>query len=227
MAAQPRQILVSQPAIQTTNQVVLPAGTQLKPGQTVIVQNTAQQRPQMVLQQANTGQFLLSQGIQGQMQLVASTTQPGQYVLQTGTTQGAYVVAQSQTAVVHGQPQTVLVAQTAQQQGTGTKTIIILQQPTASTATHHQKVMVTPQGQQVVVTQVQRPILQSASSISNIVPTSTIIKTTASTVVSQTVASTSCTIMERKLEEPKIIPKPKIMRDVTTPFVCEWGDCQM
>ncbi|KAF5308291.1 hypothetical protein FQR65_LT06284 [Abscondita terminalis] len=226
VAAQPRQIIMSQPTIQATNQVVLPAGTQLKPGQTVIVQNTAQQRPQMVIQQANTGQFLLSSGIQGQMQLVASTTQPGQYVLQTGATQGAYVVAQSQTAMVHGQPQTVLVAQTTQQQGSPTKTIIILQQPNTA-ATHHQKVVVTPQGQQVVVTQVQRPILQSASATTNIVPTptSTVIKTTGSVAISQSVAPTTCTVIEKKVEEPKPA-KPKILRDVTTPFVCEWGDCQ-
>lgn len=76
----------------------------------------------------------------GQVQLVASS-QPGQYVLQTSGTQGTYMVAQPQTAVVHGQPQTVLVAQTSQQQGTGAKTIIILQQqPANNTATHHQKV---------------------------------------------------------------------------------------
>ncbi|KAF5270062.1 hypothetical protein FQA39_LY08474 [Lamprigera yunnana] len=225
VAAQPRQIIVSQPAIQATNQVVLPAGTQLKPGQTVIVQNTAQQRPQMVLQQANTGQFLLSPSIQGQMQLVASTTQPGQYVLQTGTP-GAYVVAQSQTAMVHGQPQTVLVAQTAQQQGSPTKTIIILQQPNSS-ATHHQKVVVTPQGQQVVVTQVQRPLLQAASTTTNIVPTptSTVIKT--SVAINQSVIPTTCTVVEKKTEEPKPIVKPKILRDITTPFVCEWSDCQI
>lgn len=109
-------------------------------GQTVIVQNTAQQRTPVVLQQANTGQILLSS--QGQVQLLTSTAQPGQYVLQTGGAQGAYVVAQPQTAVVHGQPQTVLVAQTSQQQGTTAKTIIILQQqPATNTATHHQKVI--------------------------------------------------------------------------------------
>ncbi|XP_031339468.1 AT-rich interactive domain-containing protein 2-like isoform X2 [Photinus pyralis] len=224
VSAQPRQIIVTQQA----NQMVLPAGAQLKAGQTVIVQNTAQQRPQMVLQQANTGQFLLSPSIQGQMQLVASTTQPGQYVLQTGATQGAYVVAQSQTAMVHGQPQTVLVAQTAQQQGSPAKTIIILQQPNTS-ATHHPKVVVTPQGQQVVVTQVQRPLLQTASTTPNIVPTptSTVIKTTGSVAVSQSVAPTTCTVIEKKPEDPKPIVKPKIVRDVLTPFVCEWGDCQI
>lgn len=64
---QPRQIIVSQPQIQATNQVVIPAGAQLKTqgGQTVIVQNSAQQRAPVMLQQANTGQILLSQGIQG------------------------------------------------------------------------------------------------------------------------------------------------------------------
>ncbi|XP_054261438.1 AT-rich interactive domain-containing protein 2 isoform X4 [Macrosteles quadrilineatus] len=43
-----------------------------------------------------------------------------------------YVVAQPQTALVQGQTQTVLVAQTAQQQGTGAKTIIILQPQSVS-----------------------------------------------------------------------------------------------
>lgn len=223
IVTQPRQILLSQPGLQTTNQVVLPPGTQLKPGQTVIVQNTGQQRAPMVLQQSNTGQFLLSQGIQGQMQLTASTTQPGQYVLQTSSTQGAYVVAQPQTAMVHGQPQTVLVAQTAQQQGTNMKTIIILQQPSAGNATHHQKLMVTPQGQQVMVTQMPRPILQTATSINNVLPTSTIIKATANTTMGQTIIAAS----EKKVEEPKPVPKVKIVRDVSTPFVCEWGECQM
>lgn len=144
IVTQPRQILVPQPA---PNQMMIP--TSLKPGQTVIVQNPAgstsaqlQQR-QVVLQQGNSGQILLSQG----QMLVASGAQGGQYVLQNAqqstATAAAYVVAQSQTAVMHGQPQTVLVTQTSQQQGTGTKTIIILQQqPAGNAATHHQKVSV-------------------------------------------------------------------------------------
>ncbi|XP_044254837.1 AT-rich interactive domain-containing protein 2 isoform X3 [Tribolium madens] len=194
LLTQPRQIIVSQPKTQT--------------GQTVIVQNAGQQRTPMVLQQ-NTGQILLSQGLQGQVQLVASTTQPGQYVLQTSGTQGTYMVAQPQTAVVHGQPQTVLVAQTAQQQGSGTKTIIILQQQPSST----QKV-VLPQGQQMVVTQVHRPVLQSSTVTNNVVPTTSVIKTTPS-------SGTSNGVVEKKEE------KPKIIRDLTTPFVCEWGDCNV
>lgn len=97
-----------------------------------------------MIQQANAGQFLLSQNLQGQMQLVASS-QAGQYVIQAGGQQGAYVVAQPQTTMVHGQPQTVLLAQTSQQQGTSAKTIIILQQqpPPSTSATHHQKVSIT------------------------------------------------------------------------------------
>ena len=228
LITQPRQIIVSQPQLQPQNQVVIPAGAQLKTqsGQTVIVQNSAQQRPQ-VMQQANPGPILLSQGLQGQMQLVASSAQPGQYLIQTGGTQGAYVVAQSQTAMVHGQPQTVLVAQTTQQQGTGAKTIIILQQqPATNTATHHQKVMVTPQGQQVVVTPVQRPILQT-STVSNSPIAISTIKTLGSNVITQTNAANSNSLMDKKLDEPKVIPKTKIVRDLTSPYVCEWGDCQM
>ncbi|KAI4462715.1 at-rich interactive domain-containing protein 2 [Holotrichia oblita] len=235
---QPRQIIVSQPQLQAANQMVIPAGTQLKTqgGQTVIVQNSTQQRTPVVLQQANAGQILLSQGlqsIQGQVQLVASSSQPGQYVIQTGGPQSAYVVAQSQTAMVHGQPQTVLVAQTPQQQGTGTKTIIILQQqPTPSaTATHHQKVVVTPQGQQVVVTQVQRPILQTSTVSNNPPPTSTVIKSVGSTTTTQvtpvSTSSNTITVIEKKIDDVKSQPRMKINRDMSTPFVCEWGDCQV
>lgn len=228
--AQPR-IIVSQPQLQTTNQVVLSAGAQLKTqgGQTVIVQNS-QQRPSVVLQQTNTGQLILPQ-------LVSNAGQGGQYILQTtGGQQGTYIVAQSQTAVVHGQPQTVLVAQTPQQQGTGTKTIIILQQQ-PNAATHHQKVMVTPQGQQVVVTQMPRPIMQQSSVSTNIVPATSVIKATPSAAPANTVQnvvmanSTNATVIKKEVqEEVKPAPAPqkvKIVRDLSSPYVCEWGDCQM
>lgn len=137
------------------------------------------QAGQVVLSQSSSGQFILSQApAQGQVQLVqAASGQGGQYIVSASSSSGQthYVVAQPQTALVQGQTQTVLVAQTPQQQGTGTKTIIILQPQSSSAATHHQKVVVTPQGQPVVVTQVPRPILQSPG-ISNpppaLVPTS-------------------------------------------------------
>ncbi|XP_075234354.1 brahma associated protein 170kD isoform X2 [Lycorma delicatula] len=65
-----------------------------------------------------------------------------------------YVVAQPQTALVQGQTQTVLVAQTAQQQGTATKTIIILQPQTAQAPTQPPP---PPQPQKVIVQRLQSP----------------------------------------------------------------------
>lgn len=90
--------------------------------------------------------------------------------------------------------------------------------------------MVTPQGQQVVVTQVPRPIMQQSTVSNNIVPVSTVVKSTANTVVTQvTTAMNSVAPItpEKKQEDVKPVVKPKIVRDLTTPFVCEWGDCQV
>ncbi|XP_066154556.1 AT-rich interactive domain-containing protein 2 isoform X2 [Euwallacea fornicatus] len=218
LLSQPRQIIVSQPQIHTTNQqVVFSSGTSIKTasGQTVIV-NAGMQQRQSVLIQPNAGQLLLSQGLQGQVQLVQSS-QSGQYVIQTNSSQG-YVVAQPQTAVVHGQPQTVLLAQ--QGQSVGSKTIIILQQQPTGSATHHQKVVVTPQGQQVVVTQVPRPVAQS-SSVSNNIQQSKSARPTPAPSPALSTTSTSSSLSNGVKEEPKI----KIVRDLTTPYVCEWGDC--
>ncbi|CAH0561488.1 unnamed protein product [Brassicogethes aeneus] len=214
---QPQRIVVSQAQLQSTP---------IKSGQTVIV-NAGQQRNPMLIQQSNP-QFLLSssgiQGLQGQVQLVAGST-PGQYVLQTSGSQG-YVVAQPQTAVVHGQQQTVLVAQTSQQQGTGAKTIIILQQQ-PNNVTQHQKVMVTPQGQQVVVTQVPRPVMASVSTNNAVsaqqgAKTSMVMAT--SKLTTPATANGVVVVTEKKEEQPKI---PKIVRDLTTAFVCEWGTCNI
>ncbi|XP_066999629.2 AT-rich interactive domain-containing protein 2 isoform X2 [Anabrus simplex] len=160
-----------------TATIKTPAGHQAVP---VLVQTggaTAQrtqlatvQAGQVMLSQSSSGQFILSQAPQGQVQLVTSGGQGGQYIVSSGGAgQTHYVVAQPQTALVQGQTQTVLVAQTPQQQGTSAKTIIILQPQSSATATHHQKVVVTPQGQPVVVTQVPRPILQSPA-ITNVTP---------------------------------------------------------
>lgn len=236
-----QQVIMTQPRIivsQPQSQVVIPAGAQIKTqgGQTVIVQNS-QQRPSVVLQQTSTGQLILPQ-------LVSNTAQGGQYILQTGGQQGTYIVAQPQTAVVHGQPQTVLVAQTPQQQGTPAKTIIILQQqPAANTATHHQKVMVTPQGQQVVVTQVQRPIVQQPNVSTNIASAATSVTTPTATAVIKNAAppnvvvsqsntgSNVSTGVEKKVQEESSkqspVQKVKVIRDLNSPFVCEWGDCQV
>ncbi|XP_056631017.1 AT-rich interactive domain-containing protein 2 isoform X5 [Diorhabda sublineata] len=233
LLTQQRQIIVSQAQIPGTNQMVFSTGGHLKTqsGQTVIVQNTSGQRS-MMLAQPNSGPILLSQGLQGQMQIVASS-QAGQYVLQTSSAGGqgtAYVVAQPQTAMVHGgQQQTVLLAQTSQQQGTGAKTIIILQQqPTSATPTQHQKVVVTPQGQQVVVTQVPRPIVHTSSVSNNVSPVNKVTKTTAGAATtntntsSQTQPATNSNLSTDKKED---IKKHKIARDLTTPYICEWNDC--
>ncbi|KAK9875639.1 hypothetical protein WA026_009438 [Henosepilachna vigintioctopunctata] len=224
LTTQPRQIIMSQ-----QNATVKQAPVQQQQ-QTVIVQNSSQQRAPVMLQQTNSGQILLShQGLQGQVQFVTSNPS-GQYVLQTGNAPGAYMVAQPQTAMVHGQPQTVLVAQTPQQHATGAKTIIILQQqPTASNASHHQKVVVTPQGQQVVVTQVPRPVIHS--SVSNI-QTPTVIKTNpVAPVVPVSTTSTTASpvvhpaVTQIKQEDVKPKIKTKVVKDMMHPFICEWVDC--
>ncbi|XP_044750018.1 AT-rich interactive domain-containing protein 2 isoform X2 [Coccinella septempunctata] len=229
ITTQPRQIIVSQQNASMKQAAVA------QPQQTVIVQNSSQQRTPMMLQQTNSGQILLSQGLQGQVQFVTSG-QPGQqYVLQTGGTPGTYMVAQPQTAMVHGQPQTVLVAQTTQQHATGAKTIIILQQqPASANASHHQKVMVTPQGQQVVVTQVPRPVIHT--SVSNIVQTSTVIKsnpasiittsTTSSPANSNVVASQTTAQVKQEDLKSKIV-KGRTAKDTTQLFICEWIDCSV
>ncbi|XP_032671918.1 AT-rich interactive domain-containing protein 2 isoform X6 [Odontomachus brunneus] len=164
IVATSRQIVV-QPAIQSNNQMIIPT--------TTVKGRPPPPQPQVLLQQ----------GAGGQLQYVVSGAMPGQN----------YVLAQPQTALVQGQGQTVLLAQTTPQQGTGTKTIIILQSQTAPQSTPQKMVAMTPQGQPVVVAQVQRPILQSPA-LSNIppplVPTSATIPQASiivnSSVVSQT-----------------------------------------
>lgn len=161
IVATSRQIVVQQ-TIPSNNQVIIPT-------------TSVKGRPP-----APQPQVLLQQSAGGQLQYVVSGGVPGQN----------YVLAQPQTALVQGQAQTVLVAQTTQQQGTGTKTIIILQPQAAAQPTPQKMVAVTPQGQQVVVTQVPRPILQSPA-LGNIppplVPTSATIPQT-SIIVNSSVA---------------------------------------
>ncbi|XP_018352043.1 PREDICTED: AT-rich interactive domain-containing protein 2 isoform X7 [Trachymyrmex septentrionalis] len=160
----PRQIVVQQ-TIPSSNQVIIPT--------TSVKGRPPPQQPQVLLQQSAGGQL--------------------QYVVSGGVPGQNYVLAQPQTALVQGQAQTVLVAQTTQQQGTGTKTIIILQPQATAQPTPQKMVAVTPQGQQVVVTQVPRPILQSPA-LGNIppplVPTSATIPQ-ASIIVNSSVAQTN------------------------------------
>ncbi|XP_013112828.2 AT-rich interactive domain-containing protein 2 isoform X2 [Stomoxys calcitrans] len=107
-----------------------------------------------------------------QQQPAASQTQTTQYVLATNQQGQTYLVAQqtpqSQPVVQPPPPtQTVLVTQTPQQQSTGGKTIIILQQnslpgpsgapqqiiTTTAPGQQQKMIMTTPQGQQVLLTQ--------------------------------------------------------------------------
>ncbi|KAK3921732.1 AT-rich interactive domain-containing protein 2 [Frankliniella fusca] len=183
MMAGTRQIIVSQ-ALTGQNPVLITAGGQISlQGGTTVTGATAVKTAsgQTVLMQTNTGsgvitgtmarpaQYVISQQGQ-QLQLV----QPGgQLQIASGGVGGQqFVMAQPQTALIQGQPQTVLVAQTPQQQGTSAKTIIILQQqpgtsvPVSGVTTQavQQKIVaVTPQGQPVVVTPVQRPVIQSSA----------------------------------------------------------------
>lgn len=265
----PRQIIVTQAQIQPQQQVLITAGGQItlqqgtptvktatpQPLPVLVQTGTTQQRATpMILSQGAATPILVSQGPQGQVQLVASSSQPGQYVLSTSNTQGQthYMVAQPQTALVQGQTQTVLVAQTPQQQGTASKTIIILQPQSNPNQT--QKVVVTPQGQQVVVTQVQRPLLQQPTVSNNNIPalvstaqtviqnSNSVIKTT-----STTTASNGKVIVQKveRLSRPgtpvtpnsesnsgKTTPiastsqlSPTPQRDYTNPFICEWRGC--
>lgn len=164
IVATPRQIVVQQ-TIASNNQVIIPT--------TSVKGRAPPPQPQVLLQQSAGGQL--------------------QYVVSGGVPGQNYVLAQPQTALVQGQAQTVLVAQTTQQQGTGTKTIIILQPQAATQPTPQKVVAMTPQGQQVVVTQVPRPILQSPA-LGNIppplVPTSATIPQT-SIIVNSSVAQTN------------------------------------
>lgn len=79
---------------------------------------------------------------------------PTQYILATNQQGQTYVVAQHQQQS-HQIPQTVLMAQTPQQMGTQTKTIIILQQQPGQQQMGQQmgqpKIIMTPQGKWIVL----------------------------------------------------------------------------
>lgn len=180
-----------------------------------------------------------------QVQLVTSGSQPNQLVLQTGGSQPQLMVAQPQTALVHGQAQTVLVAQTPNQQGTHSKTIIILQPQSGS---NQQKIVMTPQGQQMVVTQMQRPLgnnMPTLVSTTQTIPTAQI--STMKMVQTATVngnaigkvlvkADTSrpttpiATICSENKNVPMITSQlspqtVSVIKDLSNPFICEWRGC--
>lgn len=75
----------------------------------------------------------------------------------------------------------------------------------------------------MVVTQVPRPVAQTSSVSNNPVPVSKVMKSIASTNVTQMLTTNG--VPERKKEEAR--SRMKIVRDITTPYVCEWGDCSV
>lgn len=90
------------------------------------------------------------------------------------------------------------------------------------------QVVVTPQGQQMVVTQVPRPVVHTSTvSSTNLVPSpSKIIKPPpicSSPSLTLTTTTSSNGITDKKTETEQ--KRTKVARDLATPYVCEWGDC--
>lgn len=163
--AQPTQI-INTATVPVQRQIIMAPNNQviLSPGsttQTATIKTDSGIQTVPILLQNNSIQGLQSQFMQ-QPTIVQQQQAPTQYILATNNQGQTYVVAQQQA------PQTVLLAQTPQQQGTPTKTIIILQQSQQQNNTlqqisglnvgqQSQKIIMTPHGQQVIVTQVPRP----------------------------------------------------------------------
>lgn len=150
-------------------------------GQVILSGGGATNQPPQLTQTQTTATIKTEQGYQtvpiilqhGQKQMVSNPGQnQTQYILATNQQgQTVMVPTQSTNAHPHGihAQQTVLLTQAPQQHGTGTKTIIILQQPggqmsaiTTNQPTGQQQqgqkvIMTTPQGQQLLVTQMPRP----------------------------------------------------------------------
>ncbi|GAB0095532.1 AT-rich interactive domain-containing protein 2 [Sergentomyia squamirostris] len=162
----------------------------------------------VILQQHPTGatnqlQLTKSGHLVQNVQLAAPTQT--QYVLATNPQGQTYVVAAPQAS----HPlQTLLVTQSPQQSGTGTKTIIILQQQSTAggggtVAGQPQKIIMTQQGQQMVVTQMQRPVQHHV--IVNQLPTNQTSSITSTSTNSPTVTlnqvniSQAQTVVEKKM----------------------------
>lgn len=155
-----------------------------------------------------------------------------------------YVLAQPQSALVQGQAQTVLVAQTTPQ-GSGAKTIIILQQPANNNQSSNTMTL-----SQTNFVQSSSPVNQSKVIVQRI-PTPPTIKQPTTVVVSRPVTPTAITSNVNK-QQVKVIktvphivstsmPTPSIQTRIrtTTPmkvtgelnhttqgqFLCEWRGC--
>lgn len=168
-------------------QMTSPGGQNAK--QQVITVPVPLQQRQIIMSQNNQGQVIMSPNAQNNQQTQTTATiktesgyQTVPIILQHNTggmgkqsnqNQTQYILAtnqQGQTVMVptqsnpHHMQQTVLLAQTPQQHGTASKTIIFLQQQpggqmsaiSANQSQHQKVIMTTPQGQQLLVTQMPR-----------------------------------------------------------------------
>lgn len=144
-----RQIIMG-----SNNQVILSPGSSSHQTATIKTDNGIQTVPIILQNNAMQGQFT--------GQSIMQQPAPTQYILATNQQGQTYVVAQPQIPQPQI-PQTVLLAQTPNQQGTQTKTIIILQQNQGqqnqtNMQGQQQKIIMTPNGQQVIYS--QRPFSQ-------------------------------------------------------------------
>lgn len=137
IGSSPRQIIMG-----PNNQVILSPGASSHQTATIKTDSGIQTVP--IILQNNA-----IQGMPGQA--IIQQPAPTQYILATNQQGQTYVVAQQSMPQPQQIPQTVLLAQTPNQQGTQTKTIIILQQPNQGQQNQQgglQQIQVTPQGQQ-------------------------------------------------------------------------------
>lgn len=162
MNAAPRQIIVG------NNQMILsPQGGS---HQTATIKTDSGIQTVPIILQNNS-----IQGMQGQ---IIQQPAPTQYILATNQQGQTYVVAQQPMP----QPQQILVTQTPNQQGTQTKTIIILQQGQGQPQQiqvqpqqQQQKIIMTPNGQQVIYS-TQRQMIGQQQVIGNYQQTTTYIQ---------------------------------------------------
>lgn len=139
------------------NQVILSPGSSSHQTATIKTDSGIQTVPIILQNNSMQGQYT--------GQSIMQQPAPTQYILATNQQGQTYVVAQPQMPQPQ-MPQTVLLAQTPNQQGTQTKTIIILQQNQGQQNQsgiqqiqgQQQKIIMTPNGQQVIYS--QRPFAQ-------------------------------------------------------------------
>lgn len=221
-----RQIIVS--PNNPPQMILAPTPTNPPMGQATatIKTDSGYQTVPVILQHSNSNQ--MTANIQYQKQIMQPVMQQSQtqYVLATNQQGQTYLLAQQPNPPPVNQ---ILLTQTTQQQGgTPTKTIIILQQqaPNVQGATHQtltgtpqKMIMTTQQGQQMIVTQVPRPIqhhvivnshsLANATS-SNVIQTAPVIST-ANSFINQ-VAGGSLPTFSAHQQQPQVVSQIQLQQ---------------